>query len=242
MLLSVNVVMVAVIVGYIPYFDHTLFFRSRGLVLKELHEQSVRVSCINTSLKGCIYAGWDESYFIPLLLELKLYRCVSTSDNTQYSLCLIPGKSAKGTKKSGSKHLFIAFCGVHGRTVFHAEHKAIVYFTKLATKELLQDRNGNRKRIQMLMFNPAVRLQSFLIAYNTKGSNCVIYLHYSPLCPAVHNTNYIGPEYWLNVPKSNVTINEKGKRRATYIHADRWAGHYAVAAVRTRDIYNGTTV
>lgn len=42
--------------------------------------------------------------------------------------------------------------------------------------------------IQMLMFSPAVRLQSFLFAYNTMGSRHVIYLHFTLLCPAACET------------------------------------------------------
>lgn len=97
-----------------------------------------------------LYAGRDKSYLIPSLLESKLYRCGSTSDNRQYSLCLIPGKSAQETKESGSKHLSLALCGVHEQNVLHAEHGAIVYFAKLTTKQWQRNRNetlGNRKHV-----------------------------------------------------------------------------------------------
>lgn len=93
-----------------------------------------------------LYAGWDKSYLIPLLLESKLYRCGSTTDNGQYSLCLIPRKSAQETKKSGRKHLSFALCGVHEQNVLHAEHEAIVYFTKLTTKQRQQKSQWNTRK------------------------------------------------------------------------------------------------
>lgn len=122
-------------------------------------------------------------------LEWKLHRCGSTTDNVQYSPSLIPRKSAQGTKKSGSKHLSSALCAVQEQNVLRAEHGAIVCSTRLATKQRLQNRYetlGNS--IQMLMFSPAVRLQSFLFAYNTMGSRHVIYLHFTLLCPAACET------------------------------------------------------
>lgn len=126
------------------HFTEVGFLDLKELLNKHLSEW---VLCMHTGLKG-LYAGWDKSYLIPLLLVLKLYRCGSTADNRQYSLCLSRGKSAQETKKSGSKHLSVALCGVHEQNVLHAEHAAIVYFTKLATKQKQQNRNetlGNGK-------------------------------------------------------------------------------------------------
>lgn len=82
-----------------------------------------------------LYAEWDKSYLIPLVFELTLCRCGNTTGNVQYSLCLIPGKSAQETKKTGSKHLSFALCGVHEQNVLYAEHKAIVCFTQLTSKQ-----------------------------------------------------------------------------------------------------------
>lgn len=87
-----------------------------------------------------LYVWWDKSYLIPLLLESS-FTDVEAPPIRQYSLCLIPGKSAQETKKSGSKHLSFALCRVHEQNVLHAEHRAIVYFTKRTTKQRQQNRN-----------------------------------------------------------------------------------------------------
>lgn len=151
-------------VYYIPSLEHTAasysllmilsFYRSWVLGLKELFFsfflKHLCTSLIHARKPHGLYAIWDKSYLIPLLLESKLYRCGSTTDNIQYSLCLIPRKSAQETKKSGGKHLSFALCTVHEQNFLHAEHGAIVYFTKLTTKQRLQNRNetlGNRKYV-----------------------------------------------------------------------------------------------
>lgn len=59
----------------------------------------------------------------------------------QYSVCLIPGKSAQETKKSVHKHQPLALYGVHEQNFPHAEHGAIVCFTKLTTKQRLGNHN-----------------------------------------------------------------------------------------------------
>lgn len=94
--------------------------------------------------------GWDKSCLIPFLLESKLSRRGSTNDKRQYSLCLSPRKSAQETKNTGSKHVSFALCGVHEQNVLYAEHDAIVYFTKLTTKQRQQIRDetlGSRKHV-----------------------------------------------------------------------------------------------
>lgn len=42
--------------------------------------------------------------------------------------------------------------------------------------------------IQMVMFSPAVRLQSFPFLHNTMRSRHVIYLHFTPLCRSACET------------------------------------------------------
>lgn len=146
-------------VDYIPSLEYTAatysllmilsFYTSRVLGLTELKKKHFCTCLIHAHKPERLCAAWDKSY-LPLLLEWKLCRCGSTTDNIQYSLCLIPRKSAQETKKSGCKHLSFALCRVHEQTVLHAEHGAIVFFTKLTTKQRLQNRNetlGNRKYV-----------------------------------------------------------------------------------------------
>lgn len=143
-------------VYYIPSLEHTdasysllmilSFHRSRVLGLKDL----LCTSLMHAHKLEGLYTGLDKNYLIPLPLESKLYRCGSTTDNRRYYLCLIPRKSAQETKKSGSKHLSYALCSVHEQNVLHAEHGAIVYFSKLNAKQRQQNRNetlGNRKHV-----------------------------------------------------------------------------------------------
>lgn len=124
-----------------------------------------------------------------MLPEWKPHRCGATTDSVQYSPGLIPRKSAQETKESATKHPSSALCTVQEPNVLHAEHGAIVYSTGLATKQRVQNRYetpGNS--IQMLMFSPAVRLQSFPFSHNTMGSRHVIYLHFTLLCRAACET------------------------------------------------------
>lgn len=121
--------------------------------------------------------------------EWKLHRCGGTADSVQYSPGLIPRKSAQETKESATKHPSSALCTVQEPNVLRAEHGAIVYSTGRAAKQRAQNRYetpGNS--IQMLMFSPAVRLQSFPFSHSTMGSRHVIYLHFTRLCRAACGT------------------------------------------------------
>lgn len=142
-----------------------------------------------------------------------------------------------------SKHLSFALCGLHGHNVLHAEHGAhYLFLPNSPPNNCSKIAMGKGNVYSNVNVQPSCQTSKFssLTQYN-REQPC----HLSPLSASlscclwsaskrkwcmlwttqiIHALNTYYTIYTYYIPKSNAAIKEKGKQRANYVHADRWAG------------------